>query len=204
MGRAGRGRIFRVGGVGGWSCSGAENVDFLGDGRGLERVKGGSFCAQEVLFTRVSWGWAHGPGGGRMGRAGRGRIGRNVAWDHPPRLFPEEGTRRCDGVARRRIGTGGAKVSHLLFGIDPGDREFRIAIMRQVCRRGGVSARGSLVYWPGLGEAGARPDERRKKSPPERGFAIDTRAGDWLRIPDCLMVSTTARWAFVHRRAVTI
>lgn len=32
---------------------GAGNVDFRGGGRGLERVKGGSFWPKEVLFTRV-------------------------------------------------------------------------------------------------------------------------------------------------------
>ncbi len=41
-----------VGGGGDGCFSG--KVDWLGIERGFETVKGGLFCAQEVLFTRVS------------------------------------------------------------------------------------------------------------------------------------------------------
>jgi hypothetical protein len=92
-----------------------------------------------------------------MGSAGRGKIGEIralKAWDNPSSRFPEEGTRRGGGVARRRIGTGGARVSRLLFGIDPGDREFGFAIMGYGYGRGGGGARGGLVFCPSLRKEG--------------------------------------------------
>jgi len=64
-----------------------------------------------------------------MGVAGRGWIGTIVTWDNLLSLFQEERTRRGGGVARGRIGTGDATGWRLLFGIDPGDREFGFAIM---------------------------------------------------------------------------
>ncbi len=97
-----------MGGAGSWRDSSDGNVDCRGGGRGLGRAKDGSICPREVLFTGVSWGWAGMFWGGRVLVARRGAI---EAWDNPPNLFPEEGTRRSGGVVRRRIGTGGARVS---------------------------------------------------------------------------------------------
>ncbi len=64
-----------------------------------------------------------------MGSAGRGAMGVIRAWDDDSSLFPKEGIRRLGGVARRIIGTGGANVSRLLFGIDPSDREVGFAVI---------------------------------------------------------------------------
>lgn len=89
-----------------------------------------------------------------MGCARREAVDALRARGHLRSLFPDKETWACGGVARRRVGTGGAKISHLLFGIDPCDREFRFAIMGQYVA--GEEDSPEEVWLPGreFGKAG--------------------------------------------------